>query len=115
MSQSDEWTPDQPQGTEAFEQSDEAFDEASRLDPNYTDEVEQDPSLEPARQLDDRELEEAGAEFDDPEALVTLQGGIDDPDGLGAPTRSEQAQREDEGGWDLDEPISPGVTLDEDS
>ena len=50
------------------------------------EDFEQDPSLDPTLQVDDRELEEAGVEFDDPEELVTLDGGIDDPDGLGEPT-----------------------------
>jgi hypothetical protein len=50
--------------------------------------------------VDDRELEEAGAKFDDPEVLATLDGGIDDPDGVGNPYRSRQAGEEE--GWDLD-------------
>jgi len=47
--------------TEAFEQGDEALDEESRINPNFTEEVEQDPSLDPTLRVDDRELEEAGA------------------------------------------------------
>jgi hypothetical protein len=88
--------------TEAFEQGDEALDEESRINPNFTEEVEQDPSLDPTLLADDRELEEAGAEFDDPEDLVTLDGGIDDPDGLGEPSGRARARRDDTAGWDLD-------------
>ncbi|MGA2037372.1 MAG: hypothetical protein ABSH04_07305 [Acidimicrobiales bacterium] len=104
MRQNDDWSPDEPLGTEAFEQGDEALDEGSRIDSSLAERVEQDPSLDSALQVDERELEEAGAELDDPEDLVTLEGGMDDPDGLGEPTRRARSQREDEGGWDLDAP-----------
>jgi hypothetical protein len=97
MSLSDEQTPDEPLGTETFEQGDEALDEESRLNPDFLEEVELDPSLDPTLLVDDLELDEAGVKFDDPEALATLDGGIDDPDGVG-----ERARREDEEGWDLD-------------
>jgi hypothetical protein len=107
MSQNDEWTPDQPLGTETFEQGDEALDENSRLDPNFIEKLEQDPSLDPALQLDDRELEEAGVELDDPEDLATLDGGIDDPDGLGGPTNRSASRAADTEGWDLDAPVAP--------
>lgn len=93
-------------GPEAFEQGDEALDEESRIDPNFIEEVELDPSLDPALQVDSRELEELGAEFDEPEALVILDGGIDDPDGLGGPTPRVLSRREDEEGWDLDAPLA---------
>ena len=112
MTQNDDWSPDEPLGTEAFEQGDEALDDDSRLDSNLIEEVEQDPSLEPTLQVDDRELEEAGAEFDDPEALVTLDGGIDDPDGLGEPTSRTRSRLDGEGGWDLDAPLAADVEPD---
>jgi hypothetical protein len=100
-------SPDEPLGTEAFEQGDEAFDEASRLDPNFTEDVEGDPSLEPTLQGDNRELEEAGAELDDPERMATLDGGIDDPDGVGFPggPTGHRSPGDDEG-WDLDAPLT---------
>jgi hypothetical protein len=106
MSKSDDWSPDEALGTETFEQGDDAFDEDSRVDPDLLESVEQDPALDRTLQLDDRELEEAGAEFDDPEDLVSLQGGMDDPDGLGGPTSRARARREDDEGWDLDAPIA---------
>jgi hypothetical protein len=101
MSQNDEQSPDEPLGTETFEQGDEALDEMSRLDPDFLEDVERDPSLDPTLLVDDLELEEAGVTFDDPESLATLDGGIDDPDGAGRP-QSGRPRREDEEGWDLD-------------
>jgi hypothetical protein len=83
MSSNDEWSPDEPSGTEAFEQGDEALDEETRLDPDLLEDLELDPSLDPTLLLDERELEEAGVELDDPEKMATLDGGIDDPDGIG--------------------------------
>ena len=90
-------------GAEAFEQGDEALDEETRIDPNFIEEVQLDPSLDPTLQVDERELEEARALFDDPEDKVTLEGGMDDPDGLGEPKRQA---RGDEDGWDLDASIA---------
>jgi hypothetical protein len=101
MSQNDEQSPDEPLGTETFEQGDEALDEQSRLDPDFLEDVERDPSLDPTLLVDDRELEEAGAKFDDPEVMATLDGGIDDPDGVGEPQGGE-TRNGDEDGWDLD-------------
>jgi hypothetical protein len=108
MSQNDEWSPDEPSGSDPFEQGDEALDDKEQLDPAFLEAVELDPSLDPTLQVDDRELSEAGAEFDDPEAMLTLDGGIDDPDGLGGPTSREQAETSDTEGWDLDAPITAG-------
>ena len=101
----DYWSPDEPLGNEAFEQGDEALDEDSRIDSNLIEDVEQDPSLDRRLQVDEREVEEAGAELDDPEGLVTVDGGIDDPDGLGGPSSRARARHEDNEGWDLDEPL----------
>ena len=108
MSQNDRWSPDEPSGSDPFEQGDEALDERSQLDPDFLDSVENDPSLDPTLQVDDRELEEAGAELDDPESLVTLDGGMDDPDGIGGPTSRDRAREADDEGWDLDAPEVPG-------
>ncbi|MGO9343632.1 MAG: hypothetical protein ACLP6E_14115 [Acidimicrobiales bacterium] len=115
MSENDDWSPDEPLGTEAFEQGDEALDEDSRIDSNFTEEVDEDPSLDPTLQVDERELEEIGAELDDPEDLVTLDGGIDDPDGLGEPTRRTSSRLQDQEGWDLDAPMASGEENDADS
>jgi hypothetical protein len=104
MSQTGDWSPDEPLGTETFEQGDDAMDEKTELDPSFLEAVELDPSLDPTLQVDDRELEEAGAELDDPEAMVTLDGGMDDPDGLGLRPDREAARGDDDEGWDLDAP-----------
>ncbi len=109
MSESNDWSPDEPSGTEAFEQGDEAFDNADQLDPAFLEDVELDPSLDPTLMTDDRELEEAGVELDDPESLATLTGGLDDPDGLGDPSPQTVSRRSDLEGWDLDAPEVPGA------
>jgi hypothetical protein len=101
-------------GTEAFEQGDEALDDASRVDSELIDEIQQDPSLDPTLQVDERELEEAGAALDDPERIVTLDGGIDDPDGLGEPLTSTSRRRESETDWDLDAPLAGDSEFEED-
>jgi len=106
MSPTDEWSPDEPSGSEPFEQGDEAFDDKTALDANFLEAVELDPSLDPTLQVDERELEEADAVLDDPETLATLDGGIDDPDGVGAPTVSSRTDEEE--GWDLDAPMTAG-------
>jgi hypothetical protein len=113
MSQSDDRSPDEPLGTETFEQGDEALDEASRVDPDFLEDLEQDPALDPTLQVDDRELDEAGAEFDDPEQLVTLDGGMDDPDGLGERTGRLRDREGDDEGWDLDAPLADPDDTDE--
>jgi|SRR5271170_3420117 len=102
MTKDDDWSPDEPLGTEAFEQGDEALDEESRIDPESLEEVEESPSLDPTLLVDERELEEAGAELDDPEALAILDGGIDDPDGSGGRSSGTRPPREGDEGWDLD-------------
>jgi len=101
MSENNDWSPDEPLGTEAFEQGDEALDEGSRIDSNFIEELEEDPSLDPTLKADERELEEIGAEFDD-------------PDGLGEPTRRTRARGEDQDGWELDAPEVSGKQTDGD-
>ena len=93
MDTDDEWSPDEPQGTEVFEQGDEALDEAERLSPGFSEAVQLDPSLDPTNVIDELELEEAGVELDDPEAMLILPDGADDPDGLGGPPDSEARRR----------------------
>ncbi len=115
MSPDDGTTPDQESGAEAFEQGDEAFGDASIADSGFLEAVEQDPSLDPALQVDEKELEEIGAQLDDPEAMVTLEGGIDDPDGLGGETARAAARRADTGGWDLDTPLTKDEEADDSS
>ncbi len=111
MSQGQSWSPDEASGTEVFDQGDEALDEQSRIDPDFVERLGQDPSLDPTLLVDEREIEEAGAAFDDPEPLATLEGGIDDPDGVARRPSHSRLRAEDDEGWDLDEPL---VNQDED-
>lgn len=108
MSPNEDWSPDGPLDTEAFQQGDEAADEGERLDPDLLESIEIDPSLNPTLQVDERELEEVGAEFDDPEEMVTLDGGMDDPDGLGGLSGRIHSRRDDDEGWNLDAPVARG-------
>jgi hypothetical protein len=101
MSESAEQSPDEPLGNETFEQGDEALDEQVRIDPDFLEAVQQDPSLDPNLSADELEREEAGVTLDDPELIAVLDGGIDDPDGGGGPDRSGSRSDADEG-WDLD-------------
>jgi len=80
-------------GAEAFEQSDEAFDESVNLDPGFLEAVEQDPTLDPAHQIDSRELEE-------------IEGQLDDPDHPGSPLPRAAGALDDDEGWALDEPLA---------
>ena len=103
MSNEDEWSPDEALGTETFRQGDVAEDEGERTDRSFLEQLEQDPSLDPALVADETELEELDAQLDDPELMVTLQGGMDDPDGLGeAPHRPHSSDE----GWDLNAPLA---------
>jgi len=99
---------DDTDGTDIFEQGDDAVDEATRLDPGFEEVLEIDPSLDPHFQVDERELEEAGAELDDPEQIAVLDGLIDDPDGAGGPSTHNRAREQDPEGWDLDAPLATG-------
>lgn len=105
MSPGDQWSPDQPSDTEVFEPGDEALDEEARLDPGVVEATEGDPSLDPHLVVDERELEEVGAVLDDPERLVVLDGGMDDPDGIDPPGAARD-QGDDENGWQLDAPLA---------
>jgi hypothetical protein len=105
MTVSDEWSPDEPMGTETFRQGDVAEDESERLSPEFREVLEQDPSLDPALVADEVELEEIGAQLDDPQLQATLQGGMDDPDGIG--TTMARPRAEDEG-WNLDAALTEG-------
>jgi hypothetical protein len=95
MSRSGDWSPDESLSGEAFEPGDEARAERERTDPDFVEDAEVDPSLDPTLQVDERELDEADAE-------------LDDPDGLGEPSSRTRLRREDDDGWDLDAPTGPG-------
>ncbi len=97
MGHGDEWSPDEPMGTETFRQGDVAEDESERLSPTFREDLEGDPSLDPALVGDEVELREIGAQLDDPELLVTMEGGMDDPDGIGLRSTDRGADE----GWVL--------------
>jgi hypothetical protein len=103
MSSGDEWSPDEALGTETFRQGDVAEDEGERTSRSFLEDLEQDPSLDPALVADELELEELGAQLDDPELLVTLEGGIDDPDGVDRPSVAHHHEGDE--GWDLSTPL----------
>jgi len=93
MSQSDEQSLTSRWARKTFEQGDEALDEQLRLDPDFLEDVERTRRSIRTLLVDDLELEEAGAKFDDPELLATLDGGIDDPDGAIPRERPQRNQR----------------------
>jgi len=107
MSQGDEWSPDESLGTETFEQGDDAMEEYARIDPKFSEILDVDPSLDPHLQVDHLELEELGAELDDPEKMAVMDGGIDDPDGIEIPVGKGETWQ-DEAGWDLNAPLVRG-------
>ena len=103
MSTGDEWSPDEALGTETFRQGDVAEDEGERTNRSFLEHLELDPSLDPSLVADELELEELGAQLDDPELIVTLEGGIDDPDGADRPGATHHHDGEE--GWDLSAPL----------
>ncbi len=110
MSNGDEWSPDEPLGTETFRQGDVAEDEGERVSRSFLEDLEQDPSLDPALVADELELEELGAQLDDPELLVTLEGGMDDPDGVDR--SSVRVHRDGDEGWELSAPLVADQAVD---
>ena len=99
MSGTEDWTPDESLGTETYDTWDEELDEQDVVTPDATGDPEGERSLDRQLLVDSAEAEEAGVQLDDPQRLAVLDGGIDDPDGVGIPERGEQA---DDEGWDLD-------------
>jgi hypothetical protein len=98
---------DQPSDeTEAYEDLDEDFDDRDR--PGQSgDGPEGGLVIDKDLIVDQTELEELGAGFDDPERIAVLDGGIDDPDGSSPPDDGDDA----EAGWDVD-PVVAADRLD---
>jgi hypothetical protein len=86
-----------PDDGEAYESLDEALDDED-LPGSGGSHPEGERDLDTDLVVDQTELEEAGAQFDDPERISILDGGMDDPDGSGPPDDDE----DDEAGWDVD-------------
>jgi hypothetical protein len=99
MSDTGDWSPDEPLDTETYESWDEALDEEDELEPAASG-AEGERSLDRQLVLDEAEVGEAGVGFDDPELLAVLDGGIDDPDGVGVAPGGKRLLDGD--GWDLD-------------
>lgn len=67
---------------EAFESLDEALDEVDGQR-GFIGGPEGQRDLDSDLVVDQAELQEAGAELDDPEQMALLDGAMDDPDGTG--------------------------------
>jgi hypothetical protein len=90
---------DESSGPEVVAQGHYGSTDEIRVDPDSIEDV----GLDFLVRADERELEEVGAEFDDPQTMVTFSGQ-DDPDGFGGPPATARSRRDDLEGWDLDEP-----------
>ena len=93
-------SPDEPLGTEAFEGWDEALDSEDVEAPGRVGAAEGERELDSELFADQAEEEEAGTALDDPERMAELSGGIDDPDGVEVTAAARP--RPGEEGWDLD-------------
>jgi hypothetical protein len=117
VSGTDEWSPDEAQGSEAVEPWDEALDAEDEVAPDAPVGAEGERALDRQLVVDQAELDEVGAGLDDPEELAVLDGGIDDPDGVGPSGSGSggRGARGEEAGWDLDaEEREAGAQLDAD-
>jgi hypothetical protein len=99
MSGTGDWTPDESLDTETYDSWDEELDEQDVVTPNAAGDPEGERSLDRQLVVDESEAEEAGIQLDDPERLAVLDGGMDDPDGVGS---LERRDRSEDDGWDLD-------------
>jgi hypothetical protein len=100
-----------PEETETFENLDEALDDEDEVGGGSGVRHEGARDLDTDLTVDEAELEEVGANLDDPEQMSILDGGIDDPDGSGPARHSRRDDETD--GWDLD-PESREADSDED-
>jgi|SRR5947209_2582087 len=97
---SQDWSPDEPLDTEAFEAWDEALDAEDEEAPGRPGAAEGERELDLELVADEAEEQEAGTALDDPERMAELSGGLDDPDGVGVPPPA--GPRPGDEGWDLD-------------
>jgi hypothetical protein len=94
-----------PDDNEAFANLDESLDDEDNLQPGEGPEGRRDLGTDVV--VDELELEEAGADLDDPEQMSLLDGGMDDPDGSGAaPGESDDP----DAGWDV---AAPEIDVDD--
>jgi hypothetical protein len=91
-------TPDEaPDDNETFANLDEALDDDDAYGSAFRRGPEGERDIDDDLTVDQEELEEAGANLDDPERLALIDGGMDDPDGAG-PAPAPDPER----GWDVD-------------
>ncbi len=93
-----------PDENEAFENLDEALDEAD-AQRGFIGGPEGQRDLDSDLVVDQAELQEAGAELDDPEQMALLDGGMDVPDGKGRRKRP----RDSSNVGDASRPVSSEV------
>lgn len=86
-----------PDENEAFESLDEALDEQDALR-GFSGGPEGERDLDTDIVVDERALEEIGADLEDPDRVALLDGAMDDPDGSGPPARSLGGSGEN---WDV--------------
>jgi hypothetical protein len=85
-----------PDDNEQYEPFDEALDDEDIKGEGGGPEGQRD--LDSELIVDKTELQEAGANLDDEDRIAVLEGGMDDPDGTGAP----REQDDPNAGWDVD-------------
>jgi hypothetical protein len=103
MSNTADWSPDEPLDTETYESWDEDLDSRDEVTPDDVDDAEGERSLDRQLVVDDAELEALGSQLDDPDRMAVLDGDMDDPDGLEAEGLDGGSPRPvDQEGWDLD-------------
>jgi hypothetical protein len=91
-------TPDEPpDDNETFANLDESLDDEDAYGGAFRPGPEGERDLDEDVVVDQAELEEAGANLDDPERLSLIDGGMDDPDGAGPAPAIDPEQ-----GWDVD-------------
>lgn len=86
-----------PDDNEAFANLDESLDDEDAYGSAFRPGPEGERDLDADLTVDQAELEEAGANLDDPERVSLLEGGMDDPDGTGP-----SSDVDPESGWDID-------------
>ncbi len=103
MSNTGDWSPDEPLDTETYESWDEDLDARDEVTPGDIHDAEGERSLDRQLVVDDAEVEALGVQLDDPERMAVLDGDMDDPDGLEAEGVGGGSRRgADQEGWDLD-------------
>ncbi|HMC39568.1 MAG TPA: hypothetical protein VKI19_07890 [Acidimicrobiales bacterium] len=99
---------DPPEGTERFENLDEALDETDL--PGHGQGPEGGRDIDSDLVVDQEALREVGADLDDPDRMSILDGGMDDPDGSGPPPDPEPPESSEAEVSSEAEGDEPGLT-----